>query len=102
MVHVACKIRYNHRQEDKEVDLDEDELKWKREEELDRRKVYDMARKEMNFGNVRATDSRNNKRIHVGKSRNIGEDSEIKIRKNTWNKQHSDYMKKRCKENGKL
>jgi len=38
----ACKIRYNRRQTDKEVDLDEDEVKMKREEELNNRKVYDI------------------------------------------------------------
>merc|ERR1712015_153609 len=49
----ACKIRFNRRQEDKEVDLDEDEVKMKREEELEGRKVYDMKNKRVNFGNMR-------------------------------------------------
>ena len=73
----ACKIRYNRCQLDKEVDLDEDEIKQKREEDLENRKVYDMRNKTVNFGNVRATDSRNNRHIHVAKPRNVGEEAEI-------------------------
>ena len=36
--------------------------------------IYGMINRIVNFGNVRATDLRNNRRIHVAKARNIGED----------------------------
>ena len=53
-----------------------------------------MKNKEVNFGNVRTTDSRNKKRIHVAKPRNVGEEAEIEIRKNAWKKQHSEFIER--------
>ena len=41
----------------------------KRDEEQNIRKVYNMESKTVNFGNVKAIDSMNNRRIHVTKGR---------------------------------
>ena len=38
----------------------------------------------------------------MAKARNVGEESEIEVRKNTWKLHHKEFMEKHVKENGEM
>ena len=59
----AVKIRYNRRKEAEEVDMEDWEVDIAREEELKGRLAVDWDTK--TYGNLRTTDTRKNKRIHL-------------------------------------
>ena len=56
--------------------------------------IVDWDTKTLNYGNMRTTDTRKNKRVHLAKPLTVKDESEIEVRKKAWQEEHRKFMDK--------
>ena len=99
----SAKRRYARRNRDEERDLSEDEKRTNEVDDLNSRTVHRIGSCRVDFGKVRATDYRHNRRIKMPKARGATEEAELAVSKAEILKIHSSYMETHQDgEDGKL
>ena len=64
------------------------------------RQIYDGQEKVLDFGNLRATDAKENKRVKFPKALSPVEEAKMEVRRVTWAKIYNDFEQEMCDEDG--